>query len=134
MKKYFSRNAIIGISAILVLTAAITVWVLYKGSTQPARTKDTEFDISSGIKLTEITDIQSENLYRLCKVWGFVKYRHPSVTNGDINWDSELFRIIPRVLDAKDIGEANAQMSEWLNSFPFEVPESDAGTDENKLN
>ncbi len=133
MKKYFSRNAVMGISAVLVLAAAIAVFVLYKASTQPARLKDNAFDVKSGITLTEATDIQYENLYRLCKVWGFVKYRHQSVTSGDINWDAELFRIMPRILDAKDIGEANAELSAWLKQFPFEVPESDGYTAENKL-
>ena len=32
-------------------------------------------------------DLQGR-LYRLVKVWGYVKYHHTAVTNCEVNWDS----------------------------------------------
>ena len=40
----------------------------------------------SGIEISQLSDLQSESLYKLCKVWGYAKYRHPSVIDGSLNW------------------------------------------------
>lgn len=55
-----------------------------------------------------------ENLVLLGKVWGFAKYHHPVVTAGQVNWDYELFHVLPKVLAAPDRGAATAAISEWL--------------------
>ena len=34
----------------------------------------------------------------LGKIWGFLKYYHPMVCDGQYNWDYELFRWLPEVL------------------------------------
>lgn len=121
MNKIFSRKSIVAISAVLLLACAMVALFPLKAAKQPARAKDTQFDAGSGIELAAVTDVQSENLYRLCKIWGFVKYRHPSVTSGDINWDAELFRVMPKVLNAGDSNTANAEILAWLSAFPFEA-------------
>ena len=61
---------------------------------------DHEFDGGSGIVLSELTKTQIENLAMLGKVWGFLKYHHPSVTAGKHHWDYELFRVLPKLLAA----------------------------------
>jgi hypothetical protein len=43
---------------------------------------DHEFDRGSGITVSTLTPPQIENLAVLGKVWGFLKYHHPAVTNG----------------------------------------------------
>jgi carboxyl-terminal processing protease len=45
------------------------------------------------------------NLANLCKVWGFLKYYHPTVAKGKIEWDSVLIELIPKI---KDAGKAKA--------------------------
>lgn len=40
------------------------------------RDKDNEFLTGSGITLEDLNADQEENLYKLAKVWGFVKYYH----------------------------------------------------------
>jgi hypothetical protein len=57
--------------------------------------RDHEFDNGSRINVTELSSIQVENLVKLGKIWGFLKYYHPSVTSGQYHWDYELFRILP---------------------------------------
>ncbi|MEJ2206744.1 MAG: S41 family peptidase [Gemmatimonadota bacterium] len=75
---------------------------------------DTEFDEGSGIADREPTPLQVENLALLSRVWGFVKYHHPRVTAGQLNWDYELFRVLPAVLEATDHASATAALAEWL--------------------
>ena len=92
-----------------------------KISANAERKKDTEFKSDSKIRITKINKVQQHNLYVLAKVWGYVKYRHPKITDGTLNWDAELFRIMPRVLAAKSKGKANQAMAVWLEKFPFEI-------------
>ena len=75
---------------------------------------DTEFDDGSRIEAQDLTPVQVENLALLGRVWGFAKYHHPRITSGAVNWDYELFGVLPSVLDAPDRASANAAMSEWL--------------------
>jgi C-terminal processing protease CtpA/Prc len=74
---------------------------------------DNEFNESSTINLTNPSNSQIENLYLLGKVWGFVKYHHPEVAKGTINWDYELFRILKR-LDAPDF---KGELVQWIGKL-----------------
>lgn len=67
-------------------------------------------------KVLELSSVQKENLNLLCKVWGFLKYFHPNVRNGAMDWDVELFRMIPLMMKA-DIAERNRLLLEWFNSL-----------------
>lgn len=82
---------------------------------------DQEFTSGSGITATSLTEIQVDNLATLGKVWGFLKYHHPQVAQGELQWDFELFRIMPAVLESTDRSEANSAMVDWLDRIG--VPE-----------
>lgn len=47
---------------------------------------------------------QHKNLTNFCKVWGFLKYHHPTVAKGKINWDDEFLKRVKdiRNIDAKE--------------------------------
>ena len=79
--------------------------------------KDKQFDTGSGITSINITASNIENLDILGKTWGYLKYYHPSVAGGDYNWDYELFRILPNVLNAKDPKDRNTILNEWVLSL-----------------
>lgn len=55
--------------------------------------------------------------YTLCKVWGYLKYNHPTVKKGKIDWDSELFRILKQVESAKTYNEINIIYKHWFESL-----------------
>ena len=78
---------------------------------------DTEFNDGSRIEARDLTPIQVENLALLGRAWGFAKYHHPRITSGAVNWDYELFRVLPSLLDAPDRSVANATVSEWLEGL-----------------
>lgn len=78
---------------------------------------DQEFAAGSKIALTEITTVQQANLAKLAQVWGFLKYHHPKVTSGQLQWDFELFRVMPAILGATDSAAANAVLSRWIDGM-----------------
>ena len=86
---------------------------------------DVEFVNGSKIHIAEYTPQMLDNLEVLCLVWGFLKYYHPAITDGDYNrntdgnynWDAELFRIMPTVLTATNIYEVTGILSQWIDSF-----------------
>lgn len=78
---------------------------------------DKEFDNGSRIEINEVNERMTDNLYQLGKVWGFLKYYHPAVAKGDYNWDYELFRVIPKVINTQDKTERDRVFLEWINSL-----------------
>ncbi len=74
---------------------------------------DTEFDESSEFTLGSPSQKELDRLFLLGKVWGWVKYQHPTIAKGDVNWDYELFRILPAIHD-KDF---STQLVGWIEQL-----------------
>lgn len=89
------------------------------------RDKDHEFDKGSGIYFSSISEKKTMDLAKLCKVWGVVKYYHPEVISGNVNWDYELFRVMPYILE--EDSDVNSILYEWVHSFDSKVPSEDTG-------
>src|ERR1700761_1972188 len=47
------------------------------------------------------------NLVLLGKIWGLLKYHHPSVIKGTYNWDDELIKILPDYNACKNVTGRN---------------------------
>ncbi len=105
----------------LIVIAAL---VLAQAQAKPQTVIDTdrEFDQGSGIVFDTLSDVQRDNLTTLGQVWGLLKYHHPAVTSGSKHWDYELFRILPRVLAAKDRAAGNAALSTWVSTLGVVSP------------
>lgn len=84
---------------------------------QFAAKMDKEFDNGSNINLENLTPQMIENLEVLGKVWGFLKYYHPEVTQGKYNWDYELFRVLPSIASAKDKNRRNRLLNKWIDEY-----------------
>ena len=78
---------------------------------------DTEFAEESGIQIRRVNERTLDNLELLGKVWGFLKYFHPRVTEGNYNWDFELFRVLPQIAEASDKDTRNALLSQWVDKY-----------------
>jgi hypothetical protein len=76
---------------------------------------DREFDLGSRVESGKISPAGVANLALLGKVWGFVKYHHPRVAAAKLNWDYELFRVLPSVLAARDRRQAIRAIVRWLD-------------------
>jgi C-terminal processing protease CtpA/Prc len=64
---------------------------------------------------TKITE--TEKLAATCKVWGFLKYYHPKVANGDFNWDNQLLEVLPKIEQAKTKKEFSSVLENWIDSL-----------------
>lgn len=87
---------------------------------------DIEFIEGSKIDSIELDNQKIETLNTLGLVWGFLKYHHPNVASGNFNWDFELFRILPQILNAKSTHERDIYLMNWINKLDgYEVEEKE---------
>lgn len=100
------------------------------GPTRPALPPQ---DGRSFLELDSVDPHQVDNLVRLGRVWGFLKYHHPRVAAGELDWDAELFEVLPAVLDAADARAGQRALVEWIDAVglpdacaPCAQPETDA--------
>lgn len=70
------------------------------------------FSASATPQLTEDQKLES-----LAKVWGFLKYYHPEVAKGKIDWDADLFVKIKEVKRAKTKQDLNQVYESWLDQL-----------------
>lgn len=97
---------------------------------QYAAASDHEFDGGSGFTDAQAKESDIENLELLGRVWGMMKYYHPAVRAGKVNWDYELFRILPEVYNA-DKRTRNAAILRWIDRFgEFDVDTAQPVEDE----
>ncbi|WP_098744632.1 S41 family peptidase [Paenibacillus sp. EZ-K15] len=74
-----------------------------------------EYDQGSGMKFSSLSEQKIEDFAKLGKVWGMVKYYHPKVVSGDINWDYELFRVMPSILEENS--DVNSILYDWVHAL-----------------
>ncbi|MDD3860055.1 MAG: S41 family peptidase [Bacteroidales bacterium] len=79
--------------------------------------KDKDFDNGSEITIFSPNKNQIESLKTLGLIWGFLKYYHPNIAKGQYNWDYELFRILPQVLDSEDKKILDSILISWIESL-----------------
>lgn len=78
---------------------------------------DSALQDGSGVEFTELSERAMENLCLLGRVWGFMKYHHPSIAAGVLNWDNELFRFLPEI----NSNSFHDNLLKWIQSFPIAV-------------
>jgi len=74
---------------------------------------DSSYADGSKFKIVNISNIQEDRLYKLGKVWGFLKYHHPEIAKGNINWDDELFKILPAI----NSENFDSKLVEWISGI-----------------
>jgi hypothetical protein len=88
-------------------------------SNEPSTVADPSSELGvpeSDKALTDSMRAQAENLHKLCKVWGFVKYTHLAFLTGEKNWDEELLGMIPLIRFAEE-DEVNDILYDWYVSL-----------------
>jgi len=84
--------------------------------------QDTTFDTGSTIQSIVLDQEVTNKLKTLGLTWGFLKYYHPAIARGEVNWDYELFRWLPKILAAKDPKSCDAIYVDWINQLgKFEI-------------
>lgn len=82
-----------------------------------AAQSDKEFDKGSNIDNIELTLEKTQALATLGKIWGFTKYYHPKIAEGAVNWDYELFRILPDYLKGTNHKERALTVIKWIEKL-----------------
>ncbi len=77
------------------------------------------------LHVNRVSEVQLNNLAKLAKVWGYVKYTHPVFLSGEKDWDEELLTLFKPILKAKNDKKANAVLWKWFKS----LGSTDYGTD-----
>lgn len=73
---------------------------------------------------------ETEKQASLCKVWGFLKYYHPTVAKGDYNWDEQLMLVLPKIENAKTKEAISKVYLDWIDSLG-EIKECKSCKEEN---
>ena len=103
---------------VLTVVAALFLGLVGSASAQTDSPAPPEFGDSSGIDSIEATPDTIQDLVVLGKVWGLVKYHHPAlVKQGGVNWDYELFRVLPKYLAAESNEQQSAILVDWINAL-----------------
>ena len=64
-----------------------------------------------------IDDSEGKRIKTFIKVWGFLKYYHPSAGSGDMNWDGEFLNNIDSVSKIENNADANIFYLKWIESL-----------------
>ena len=83
----------------------------------PNAISDNEFDHGSTIELGELSAENIADMELLGRVWGFLKYHHPEIAAGNYNWDYELFRFLPKYMQALTRSDRSTLLVDWIGSL-----------------
>lgn len=61
------------------------------------------------------TEVQ--NIATFCKIWGFLKYYHPTIAKGKMDWDNEFLTRVTVVSRMKDKKEVSKYFLSWIESL-----------------
>ncbi|GHN02442.1 hypothetical protein WSM22_39310 [Cytophagales bacterium WSM2-2] len=78
---------------------------------------DTSFEKSSGVSLPSLSSKQVADFQLLGQIWGFLKYYHPFIAKGNVQWDNELFRFLPSYIKASNSKARDQLLLEWINQW-----------------
>lgn len=76
---------------------------------------------------------ETQKLESLCRIWGFLKYYHPHVAKGNLNWDKQLFQKIDELDSINDIQALNNFYSDWIGSLGEVTPCKECSVKEDKV-
>jgi C-terminal processing protease CtpA/Prc len=69
----------------------------------------------SGYSQTSSTE--SDKIATFCKLWGFLKYYHPTVAKGKLDWDQEFMTRVKVVLSLNSKQEINDYYTNWITGL-----------------
>lgn len=91
---------------------------------------DSAFDQGSKVVFPELTPGKITDLELLGRIWGFLKYHHPTIAQGQYNWDYELFRFLPDYLGARKRKARDKLLIEWITALGELTPCAKCATSE----
>ncbi|MCH9693772.1 MAG: hypothetical protein K0U72_04605 [Gammaproteobacteria bacterium] len=68
----------------------------------------------AGKSIPTLTNLGADNLYVVGKLWGYIKYHHPAVTNGCLDWDQELLDRLQMLRDQGSRDDLINEIDAWV--------------------
>lgn len=121
MSLYNTTSAMPRLFRFLVLTSLLWIPVFGHSQIIYRADSDTSYQNSSGLLTMTLDSNKLNNLTRLGMLWGFIKYYHAGVKQGEYNMDAELFRELPKVLAAQNREDADNIMETWIDHFGIPI-------------
>lgn len=75
------------------------------------------FLVISPILFAQVQLTQTQKLTATCKFWGYLKYYHPSVAGGKVNWDQKLFELLPNIEKVQTKEEFSTLLEKCVDSL-----------------
>ena len=85
---------------------------------------DTAYEKGSGLNIIPTDPTSLRHLTALGQLWGFLKYHHPAIARGDRNWDADLFRILPAIVQSKTDQQVSGLLEKWVDELGY-IPKCD---------
>jgi len=63
-----------------------------------------------------------ERLYLTCKIWGFLKYYHPTVGKGVFDWDDKLLGVLKNTSNTQTYTQFNTYLFRWIYAIGARKP------------
>ncbi len=83
---------------------------------------DTAYSCGSSIAHLPFDSFVLRSYIKLGMLWGFLKYHHPSIIAGKLNWDAELFRTLPGLLAQQTEDDVNRYLETWVDRLGSKFP------------
>lgn len=80
----------------------------------PATAQTDTNSITIGDRHVVLNPGNTRSLYHLGKIWGFIKYFHPAITEEKKDWDTELINFLPGYLSAGSQLDRNDSLLNWI--------------------
>ena len=78
---------------------------------------DSSYVTGSKIKISNLDKKKIKDLQLLGKIWGFLKYHHPSIASGALNWDYQLLKFLPSYLQTTSSKNRDLLLVGWINTL-----------------
>jgi len=62
---------------------------------------------------------ETENIATFCQVWGFLKYHHPYIAQGTIDWDGQFMKNVGTVARMQSKQEISQFYLTWIGALPL---------------
>ena len=91
------------------------------------QTKSPKSDLYTESQIED--DFLITNLDLLGKTWGFLKYHHPEVGQGEYDWDAELFQFLRELMNVIATRQSDKFILRWIETYgEYPVGKSCKGT------
>ena len=78
------------------------------------------FVFSSLITFSQTKVPESQKIERLIQIWGLLKYHHPEISKGKLNWNQEFITLYDKIEKIETNEQLNQELLSWITGFESE--------------